>query len=298
MKFKIVSQRVRSMVFAWSVRGSVVLAGVVGSAALMAQPNPGPTCSVAEFRRIALTVGNPTERVEAAMNWLTQRGQNCDAAQLNLIQSNLPGWLGSALTGEITVMVESLQEAKLAKDPNKLKELFSPEVKTFEPSKETTTNPRPRAPVVNANPAPGVVVGGAMGVPVPVPVPAIVPPPDLSGRVTSPTPQFAPDQKTALTAWLNANLSVTKGQECPDNMKVQGEICVSVRPRRWKLGEPLPPNTPAKDLPAQWNDILKLPPEGFRYIWLNEDILLIQNGTELVADQILDYGGYRKKPKS
>lgn len=281
---------------AWSrmARWAVVLGGMASATATMAQANQTASCAVSEFRRIALTVGNPTERVEAAMNWLRQRGQNCEVTQLNLIQSNLPGWLGSALTGEITVMVESLQEAKLAKDPAKLKELFSPEVKTFEPSTETATNPRPRAPVVNANPAPGVMVGGAVGVPVPV----MVPPTELPGRVTLPPAQFTPEQKTALTAWLNENLPVAKGQECPDNMKAQGNFCVSVRPRRWKLGEPLPPNTLAKDLPAKWSEILKLPPPGHRYLVLNEDILIVQTGSELVTDQMLDYGGFTKKPKS
>ncbi|MEY2659577.1 MAG: hypothetical protein RLZZ123_749 [Pseudomonadota bacterium] len=280
---------------AWSrmARWAVVLGGMVSATATMAQGNQAASCAVSEFRRIALTVGNPTERAEAAMNWLRQRGQNCEVTQLNLIQSNLPGWLGSALTGEITVMVESLQEVKLAKDPAKLKELFSPEVKTFEPSTETATNPRPRAPVVNANPAPGVMVGGAVGVPVPVMVPpAQVPSPDVLNA------QFVPTQKTALVEWLNANLSLNKGQECPENMKVQGNSCVSGRPRLWKLGEPLPPNAAVKELPVKWTEFLKPPPEGFRQVLLNEDILLVENNSSRVVDAVLDYGGFTKRPKS
>ncbi len=144
------------------------------------------SCAVAEFRRIGLTVANPTERTDAAKAWLVSRGPSCDINQLNLLQSNLAGWLGSALTGEITVMVEGLQEAKLSKDPAKLQELFNPAVKTFEPSVEVTTNPRPRPPVVNANPSPGAVVGGVVGMPPPV---LMVPPPG-SAPAQGPAPEL------------------------------------------------------------------------------------------------------------
>ncbi len=140
------------------------------------------SCPLAEFRRIALTVANPTERTEAAKAWLTGRGQSCDINQLNLLQSNLAGWLGSALTGEITVMVEGLQEAKLSKDPAKLQELFNPAVKTFEPSLEVTTNPRPRPPVVNANPSPAAVVG--------MPPPVLMVPPPGSAPAQGPAPEL------------------------------------------------------------------------------------------------------------
>ena len=143
---------------AWGIwaRGVLAIACSILPMTLLAQ-NPAPmTCAVSDFRRIALTVGNPTERVESAKAWLDQRGSLCNINQLNLIQSNLATWLGAALTGEITVMVEALQEQLLAKDPGKLKELFNPEVKTFTPTKEVTTNPTPRPPIVNANPAPEI----------------------------------------------------------------------------------------------------------------------------------------------
>ena len=102
---------------AWGIwaRGVLAIACSILPMTLLAQ-NPAPmTCAVSDFRRIALTVGNPTERVESAKAWLDQRGSLCNINQLNLIQSNLATWLGAALTGEITVMVEALQEQLLAK---------------------------------------------------------------------------------------------------------------------------------------------------------------------------------------
>jgi hypothetical protein len=135
------------------------------------------------------------------------------------------------------------------------------------------------------------MVGGAVGVPVPV----MVPPSELPGRVTLPPAQFTTDQKTALNDWLTKNLSVASGQECPPNMNVQGDYCVSARTRNWKLGSPLPVSPPAMDLPAKWAEILKLPPEGHRYVLMNEDILIVQTGTDVVVDQILEYGGIKTK---
>jgi uncharacterized membrane protein len=127
------------------------------------QKSSTSTCMVSEFKMIALRTGDPAGREENAKKWLLNTGPTCSLAQLKVIQSSAPSWLGASLSNELSILMESLQEAKLSGDSAKLSELFEPAIKTFEPSTVKTANPPARAPVV-ANPGGGVVMMG--GVPI------------------------------------------------------------------------------------------------------------------------------------
>ena len=276
----------------WTPWVLVILAGWTSSISQAQTTEPG-ACSVADFRRIALTVGNPTERLETAKAWLVARGPQCETNQLNLIQSNLPGWLGSALNGEITVMVETLQEAKLAKDPIKLKELFNPDVKTFEPSTETATNPKPRSPVVNANPPPGVIAGAVVAAPVVPAMGVLTPPPGSApsedpAKNKPPPARFKAEQRLSVKSFFEA---LYKDGKCPPNLKAVGNMCVSEKPRNWKLGDKLSASIVPMDLPAKLAEILGPPNEGFKYGMVNEDILVFSIETREITDSITDFGG-------
>ena len=284
---------------AWGIwaRGVLAIACSILPMTLLAQ-NPAPmTCAVSDFRRIALTVGNPTERVESAEAWLDQRGSLCNINQLNLIQSNLATWLGAALTGEITVMVEALQEQLLAKDPGKLKELFNPEVKTFTPTKEVTTNPTPRPPIVNANPAPGVAVLPAVpAVGVLVPPPGSAPTEDPT-KSKFPPARFSDEQRIKVKAFFEALRKDTVG--CPLNLKPLGDLCVSEKPRNWRVGSKLAAPIVPSEVPAKMAELLGPPSEGHKYAMVNEDILLFNTETKEITDLMVDQGGQLvRKPEA
>ena len=53
-------------------------------------------CVVADFRTLALTVHNPTERLAAAAQWLQSHGDACSLKDIAVIKSSSPSWLGSA----------------------------------------------------------------------------------------------------------------------------------------------------------------------------------------------------------
>ena len=89
----------------WFLALSVV-AGVV-----VAKPGDGD-CVVADFRTLALTVHNPTERLAAATQWLQSHGDACSLKDIALIKSSSPAWLGSADSPLIQQTMDRYYNAK------------------------------------------------------------------------------------------------------------------------------------------------------------------------------------------
>lgn len=58
--------------------------------------------------------------------------------------------------------------------------------------------------------------------------------------------------------------------------------------KKWMLGRPLPRDVTFHDLPRDLLLRLKLPPEGYRYVRVAADILMIAVGTVIVAAAVED----------
>ena len=75
-------------------------------------------CVVAEFRTLALTVHNPTERMTLAKQWLQTHGDGCSLRDIAILKSSSGAWLGTADSPLIQQMFDHYYEskAKLVKD--------------------------------------------------------------------------------------------------------------------------------------------------------------------------------------
>lgn len=89
--------------------------------------------------------------------------------------------------------------------------------------------------------------------------------------------------------------------ECPPftSKDRSNKVCVSVRGRAkaWKLNEPLDKVLGIKDIPMGLREVLGAPGPGFRYVQVMEDILLVEESTNMVVDMVLDLGGVPVNPK-
>ena len=122
----------------WIAWGVVVLLfpGVAAS-------KPGDAgCVVEEFRTLALTVHNPTERLAAATQWLRTNGDACTAKDLAFLKSASGAWLGTADSPAIQQVFDGYYNAK---------------VKATAASPIAAPAPTPAAPAAAAVPLPAAV---------------------------------------------------------------------------------------------------------------------------------------------
>ena len=69
-------------------------------------------CVVEEFRTLAMTVHNPTERLAAATQWLRANGDACSGRDMAFLKSASGGWLGSADSPAIQQVFDFYYNAK------------------------------------------------------------------------------------------------------------------------------------------------------------------------------------------
>jgi hypothetical protein len=126
----------------------------------------GGGCFVAHFKSLALRTHHPEIRANLAEEWLKRYAASCSKEQLASIQANSPNWLGTALTLEISSIIDATMEAKAAGNPAMLAQMYESAGQEFKSGNVTHSNPTPRAPVVqpsgNAMPMAGVVNYGNM----------------------------------------------------------------------------------------------------------------------------------------
>jgi hypothetical protein len=87
---------------------------VVSLFPVIAASKPGDAgCVVEEFRTLALTVHNPTERLAAATQWLRTNGDACSAKDIAFLKSASGGWLGTADSPAIQQVFDGYYNAKV-----------------------------------------------------------------------------------------------------------------------------------------------------------------------------------------
>lgn len=162
---------------------------LTGSAAWAQKKPAGGACLVSELKNIGLYTYDVPTRIEHVRTWLMNNVRQCSELQLRMINSNRGSWLGHADTAEISTLLDTLYEAKIANKPELMAQAFESKDKDFAPGIETNRNPSRPAPVVTPTPfiafpqggdgggqAQSPVYGGVV-VPVPAPAPMPVPAP-------------------------------------------------------------------------------------------------------------------------
>jgi hypothetical protein len=132
---------------------------ILGASPSWAQGSQAKGCFVAHFKSLALKTHNPQLRAVLAEQWLQQNTPSCTKVQLSSLQANSPNWLGSALTHDISSILEGAIEANISGNPELMARLYESSGKEGQSGSVTLTNPAARAPVVQPMVNTGVIAG-------------------------------------------------------------------------------------------------------------------------------------------
>ena len=78
---------------------------------------------------------------------------------------------------------------------------------------------------------------------------------------------------------------------CPPGLKRKRNGCAPPGlAKKWRVGEPLPQDVAVQELPPQIRVEIGVPPSGYRYVQVANDILMIAAGSGMVVDAINDLG--------
>ena len=298
-----------------SILFCIVVNTIIGTGVVAATANQ-KNCTVAEFKMIAHSSNDPRTRESLAKDWLLKSGVNCGDEQLRIISASAASWLGTSLSHEVSIIIDSLIERKISGNPAKLMDYYMPTAANFAATVETIKNPKAPPPVVQ--PMSGVGLGyGSMAVNNNVNSNMIYNSSDKESEKKDDAKKilFSAEQRNAVLEYfnrtrddascINRDVKDSKKQKydsgncasgCPSSMMKNGEFCSSIR-RNNKLavGQPLAFMALAKEIPLGLREKIGPNPDGFRYLMLYEDILLVKDGDNVVVDIILDYGGLKAR---
>lgn len=140
-----------------------LLIGLSATAWAQKKPVTGGACLVSELKNIGLYTYDVPTRIERVKAWMANNVRQCSELQLRMINSNRGSWLGHADTAEISTLLDSLYEAKIANKPELMAQAFESKDKDFAPGIETSRNPTRPAPVVVPTPFIALPPGGDGG---------------------------------------------------------------------------------------------------------------------------------------
>lgn len=82
-----------------------------------------------------------------------------------------------------------------------------------------------------------------------------------------------------------------KGKGCPPGLAKKHNGCMPPgQAKKWRYGRPLPRDVERYEVPRELVLRLPAPPDGYRYVRVASDILMIAVGTSIVVDAIQDLG--------
>lgn len=265
-----------------------------------ARPAAAPNCLVSEFRAMALGTHDLKERGTKAAEWLRRNLAGCSEEQLRIIYANRSNWLGNADSMQLTSQIEGALEARLRNRPEQLAQLFSappPRPAASETVRAGDLAPRP-APVVGGTPAVVQQTAGAtagaptVAVAVPVATPPGRPPaaggPAAEAKKPEPGKFFDPGLRKSIQDYFTANRG---NGPCPAGLVLKNARCESSQAQRsWKVGQALPASLSTRPLPARLLEALGPTPQGYSFVQVDGDILLLAEDGKTVVDAVLDLG--------
>lgn len=78
---------------------------------------------------------------------------------------------------------------------------------------------------------------------------------------------------------------------CPPGLAKKNNGCMPPgQAKKWRVGRPLPKDVVIYDVPPALVVKIGVPPEGYKYVRVAADILMIAVGTRMVVDAINDLG--------
>jgi len=100
---------------------------------------------------------------------------------------------------------------------------------------------------------------------------------------------FKVEHKAAVSEYYEEQFRST--HRCPPGLSRNYDGCMpSGKARKLKIGQPLPRNATAYDLPPEIISRIGPPPSGHRYVRVDSDILLVTTSASLIVDIIEDLG--------
>jgi Ni/Co efflux regulator RcnB len=132
------------------------------------------------------------------------------------------------------------------------------------------------------------------------PAPALAEKPDWVGKGKGPAKadrddvdvdvrfevHFGDDQRRIVRDWYGAQF---RAGRCPPGLAKKHNGCLPPgQAKKWQRGRPLPRDVIFHDLPPELVVRIGLPPKGYRYVRIANDVLMIVAGTGLVVDAIAD----------
>ena len=82
-----------------------------------------------------------------------------------------------------------------------------------------------------------------------------------------------------------------RGGHCPPGLAKKRNGCMPPgQAKKWRVGQPLPRDVVIYDVPPALVVKIGVPPEGYKYVRVAADILMIAVGTGMVIDAIQDLG--------
>jgi len=102
-------------------------------------------------------------------------------------------------------------------------------------------------------------------------------------------PFFGEAQQQAYRDYLRQS---AQSGRCPPGLAKKNNGCLPPgQAKRWTLGQPLPPGIGLESLPEELRRRLGLPPPGYEYGRVDDDVVLIQIATRKVIEAILGQPG-------
>lgn len=277
------------------------------------------SCSISEFRTLALTTQDAQERGEVLTRWLKANAGACSTYQILLLNNNRSQWMGTADTAKVAGLFDQIIESKLRNDPQVLKSMYGPEGASSGGGgkKRTEATSGGTASVEASVPPPGTVVlavgaGGAPNAGGAVPGPsqsinislgASAPQvEDLSRKLpldTEAKPVFPPERGKQMKNYFgklrtemvrNYFMENSSPGNCPEGLtfsKAAG--CESRVAVAWKFGEALPPSAKTFPIPEPLLSKLSFYP-GYQFVRVGADILALEKDSGKVADAVLNLG--------
>lgn len=98
-------------------------------------------------------------------------------------------------------------------------------------------------------------------------------------------PAFTVRERTAVRDYYAPYI---RRGECPPGMRFERGRCYPNAPRRWVIGQPLPPTVIIEPVPVEIIRVLPPPPPQYHYGFVAGDILLLAAGTNMVIDALQD----------
>lgn len=291
-------------------------------AAPVASNNPYVnTCSIAEFRTLALTTHDPQQRAEVLTQWLKANAAACSLSQILLLSSNRPQWIGTADSAKLAGLFDQIIESKLKNDPQALRYMYGSEGAAQtggnkkggdEPSSGAAAMAAPVA--VAPAQAPATLGAGTAAVPI---VGATTPAAaninislgagaaqveDLSRKLpldSEAKPVFPAERGKQMKNYfgklraemiLNYFMENSAPGKCPEGLSFSKPAgCENKFPVAWKFGEALPANAKTFPIPEPLLSKLSFYP-GYQFMRVGADILALEKDSGKVADAVLNFG--------